>query len=602
MPKFLTVLTGWSIFSRSALVCCLLCCLLCRTADAEPVTNVDFVVVSGRHDMNMDAEPWQTKYNSYPVGRLLFWTVIFDDTQTRGEIYRSESGHIGFIKQVAGGEVFLIANESGGPASWLLDTSTIHAEWTSSQTYFARPPHVWNKPYYDIFATSGVGNRGSLWNTTDGVISANFTLLGYVGNVSFAWRNFNLQSYTYSGVCPLVRFDPLDNGTFQNQVKAPFSYYAAYATWRSPLLDVPLDFFKMMRDRKWWIRGEFAVNSTGITGIGYGTGDQGVSGQTASGGSGGSGGGGGITTLPGAIDDPPQTPLGLNGRWVYDPETKLWNWIGDIADNANQINPFDNSVMPENQERGAAQEATLRQVKDGIDGLAKEETLKKVYMSMEEFAKQQNLRTGELQAMIDNGVVSIVDGMVQYWEGKNLAPKLDSIKSSVDESADRVVQSQSATRQQVELIKDTTGSIRDSTAATAGALGPRGALVLSINTVGDTVSTIGDSIVNAVGDIDVPENPTTDEQDKEEVDISEPELSQFDGWLTLEFPQINIPRVTNFSDYDIGVMGWEIPFSYFSQSNGAWYNVAIFRVRTILAWLVYLSATLGVCKAMGAGV
>lgn len=588
-------LTGKSIYRLSRLAFALCFCLLFRIGDAAPVTNVDFVVISGRQDIDtVDPEPWQTKYNSYPVGRLLFWTVIFDDTQTRGEIYRSESGHIGFIKQVNGGEVFVIANESGGPSSWLLDTSTIHVDY-SSKTYFSRPPHVWNKPYFDIFATTGVGNRGSLWNSSGGVISANYTLLGFVGNTGFAWRNFNFQGLTFSGVCPLVRFDPYDNGNFVNQVQTPFSYYAAYSTWRSPLFDVSLDFFKMMLDSKWWIRGQFAFNSTGITGIGYGTGEQGVSGQTASGSAGGAFGAGGITQLPGAIDDPPQTPLGLNGKWVYDPETKLWNWIGDVADNADQINPYDNSVMPENEERGLAQEATLRQVKEGVEGLAKESTLQQIRVTLEDFQQDQGITPEQLQVMIDNSVVSIVDGQVQYWEGKHLAEKLDAIDSSVDDAANRLYNVGNSINSKVDLITQNSGSIRDNTQSAAANTGVRGPIVTTLNSVGN-------KIVNAVNDINIPENPTVDGQDTEEYQIGEPDLSnQIDGWFSYDWPHITIPRANHFYDYDIGLFGWTIPFSYFNDDEYLVCNSTINIVRNLLLWLVRVSAVVGVFKAMGGG-
>jgi hypothetical protein len=222
--------------------------LLSLIVEADPVTNVDFVVVSGRHDIDMpDPEPFQSTYNSYPVGRLLFWTVIFDDTQTRGEIYRSESGHIGFIKQIAGGEVFVIANESGGPSSWLLDTSTIYDDYYGTAVY-ARPPHVWNKPYYDIFATTGTGNRGSLYNATEGVLSSWQNLGSYVGNVGFRYADYVIYGQTLWGVTPVVRHDPLGNGNWVYRVHTPIHHYSAYATWRAAQFDCTLDFFLLMLD------------------------------------------------------------------------------------------------------------------------------------------------------------------------------------------------------------------------------------------------------------------------------------------------------------------------------------------------------------------
>lgn len=607
VKQFLTRLIGKSIFKLFRSACFLFCFLLCLTADSAPVTNVDFVVVYGRHDKNMvDPTPWQTKYNSYPVGRLLFWTVIFDDTQTRGEIYRSESGHIGFIKQIDGGEVFVMANESGGPASWLLDTSTISVRYSENHSYYARPPHVWQKPFFDIFATLGVGNPGSLYNSTHGVISGHRVLLGIVGsNVGFEWRNFFLHGQTFSGVCPVVRYDYSGNGQIEYNVHVPFSYYSVYATWRSPLFDVPIDVFKMHLDSKWWIRGWFAFDSTGITGIGYGTGDQGVSGQTASGSSGGSGDGGGITMLPGAIDDPPQTPLGLNGRWVYDPETRLWNWVGDIADNADQLNPWDNSVMPENQERGLAQEATLRQVKAGIDGLAKENTLQQIRMTLEEFQRQQGITSDQLQAMIDNAVVEIVDGYVQYWEGKNLVEAIDNQgQNLVDVIDDRV--SGVIGRLSIEGagIKNAINQHKQVSSAISSRVSGLETGVSRVNTsIGAVNASIGEAksdIVDAISNITMPENPTVDGQDVESYEITTPDLSsQIDGWFAFDFPQLTIARQFVFEDYDIGVFGWKIPFSAFNDSS---LRIIINTVRNILTWLVYLSAVLGVFKAMGGGV
>lgn len=604
MP-FLTCLTGKSIYSRSLLVLALLFCLLCRIANADPVTNVDFVVIAGRHDIDMPhPEPWQSQYNSYPVGRLLFWTVIFDDTQTRGEIYRSESGHVGFIKQIAGGEVFVIANESGGPASWLLDSDTIYGDYYGT-AIFGRPPHVWNKPYYDIFATSGTGNRGSLYNASAGVLSSWQMLDSFVGSIAFRYADYSYYGQTLWGVIPVVRhWEPAGNGSWQYRVQKPTHHYSVYATWRASQFDLTLDFFKLMLDTKWWLTGKFAVQSWGITGIGYGAGDQGASGQSASGsagGSGGGGGGGGITTLPGAIDDPPITPLGLNGRWVYDPETKLWKWIGDIADNASQINPYDNSVMPENQERGLAQESTLRQIKDGVDGLAQESTLQKILISAEEFQKQQRITPEQFQSMLDNGVVALKDGMIEYWEGKNLGAKLDGIDSSVDEAGNRVVSAVGAVKGQVGLVKDSSATTAQKAGQIALALSPFGNVGGTINNINANIVTSGDNIVNAIEGSKV-DLPTTEEQDKEDVDISEPDLSLLDNLLTFNFPTVNLPVVTEFEDYEIGVFDWKIPFSYFSQSRNTFFFHAIWATRSILKWLVYLSATLAVLKAMGGGV
>lgn len=603
MPKFLTALTGLSTCRPSVLVFALLCCLLCRTADAQ-TTNVDFFVVGSRYQMNSE----EYVYDTIPTGCILFWSILPDGGQ-RAMIYRSESGHIAFYQEIQGVDYFILADSKGMPMPWYVNSGwrrqyNVVVEGGATVTTSAVYPSSISKEAYDVIrlSTLPTGVGCSLFYLPTRPVVGSYDLLARSGKVGFRQIGYDYNSSRVF-TAPVGGL-ALDNswvaGAWQH-VTRPFEGSERMElrfAFRASNFMITLEAFKGHLASKWWLRNKYTVGSSGITGINIngGTGMGGYDDSVGSGPAAPSEGGAGLGgSVPGDITNPPVTPMGLNGKWVYDPEKKIWQWHGDYADNSGQINPFDNSVMPENQERGGAQEATLRQVKDGIDGLAKEDTLQQIRISFEEFQKQQRITPSELQAMIDNAVVSVVDGQIQYWEGKNLAPKLDGIKTSVEQGSDQV-------SSKVDDVKEVAERIDTNGKNVIAALGPQGRVNFMLNTVNSSITTIGDSIVNAIGDINIPENPTTDEQDKEPVDISEPALSQFVGWLTFDYPQIHIPPLPALADYDIGVMGWKIPFSYFSQSNGNIWAVVFLRVRTILAWLVYLSATLGVVKAMGAGV
>lgn len=596
VKQFLTRSIGKFTFKRFRWVCFLFCFLLSVIdSTAQAVTNVDFVVISGLHDIpGSSGVPDLSIWNRRPSGRMLFWTVLFDENQNRGTIYRSESGHIGFIQIIDGTEYFLIADETGSPCRWMLESHPINVSRTymdETRSFSTYVPSVWAKTYFDVFGINGNAGRGSLYKKGEGVIQTStyegVVLSDSIGNCSFKWRKYSMGGNDYYGVVAGIWGETVNWGQWEPWwFQGSSDYYSLHAVWRANYFDVELEFFRSLLDSKWWITGEYSVHwSHGITGIGHGTGEQGVSGAPAP-------SGGASTSVPGDILNPPITPLGDNGRWVYDPEKGLWQWQGDIADNVNQINPYDNSVMPENS--------------GTIEGKwATESTLRRVLQTLEGFQREQGITSEQLQAMIDSGVVSIVDGMVQYWEGKNLVEAIDNQgQNLVDVIDDRVSGVTGRLSIEGAGIKNAINQHKQISSAISSRVSGLETGVSRVNTsIGAVNASIGEAksdIVDAISNITIPENPTVEGQETESYEITAPDLSShIDGWFAFDFPQLTIARQFVFEDYEIGVFDWKIPFSAFNDSS---LRIVINTVRNILTWLVYLSAVLGVFKAMGGGV
>lgn len=615
LTQFLTRLAGKSTCKLFRSVFFLFCFLLSATDSfGQSSTNVDFIVVGSAYYLNNQTP---VVYDTIPTGCLLFWSVIFDSEQ-RATIYRSESGHIAYVSNGR----LVIAGSDGKPMPWFLNsglqlsTKISVAPDGDYVVFYKTTPNILYKNAFDTINL----------NIPRGMGSSHFigALPHVSGNGSYIGRFGDYLLCPVGGNYCVPMYDKQRYNTVTHQYEPAASYlystvegsnwyadkYMLRWAWRSTAFNVTLAGFKGLLNSKWWLTGKFITDSTGITSIGV-SGGGGI-GDLVGDGSGGDGVSGGnippdandyAGNVPGTVDTPPTNPIGQNGKWVYDPETKLWNWQGDVADNAIDIDPFGtDQPAPQYNTGDLAQESTLRKVEAGIDGLAKENTLQQIRMTLENFQQQQGITPEQLQAMIDNSVVSIVDGQVQYWEGKNLAGKLDSIDasvdaidSSVDAASDRLYAAQNYANGKIDQIKDATIEIRNTASSIQSQLGLFGPIV-------STLKNVRDSIVNAVNCIQIPENPTTDGQETEDFQIGEPDLSsQIDGWLSLDFPLIDIPVAASLPDYEIGVMGWKIPFSYFSAHNGNWWNIIFIRVRMILKWLVYLSATLALCKAMGAG-
>jgi hypothetical protein len=595
LTQFLTRLRGKSTCKLFRLVCCLFCFSLCLIGNAQS-TNVDFVVVGSAYKMTPDA-PYV--YDTIPTGCILFWSLKPEDDD-RAQIYRSESGHIAYVNNGR----LVLAGSDGKPMVWFLNSGL--RVWAQVRqppdaqyaAVYKETPNLLYKNAYDtisIYDRRGIGSYGFLGAETlygtGGIIGRyGEYLVGSVGG-SYCLPILDRANWTQQGYVPAVHllYNSSDGSLKGEQFRLRWA-------WRSSDFSLSLDGFKAHLSSKWWLTGKFITDSTGIVSIN-------VSGGNGIGDIVGDGGGDGVSggvppdtndyggAVPGTIDNPPVNPLGQNGKYVYDPEKKIWQWQGDLADNALQIDPF-----------GQDQPAPTYNTGD----LAQESTLRKVLQTLEGFQKDQGIKPEELQAMIDNGVVSLKDGMIEYWEGKHLAEKLDSIDSSVDDAADRIDSSvdaasdrlyvaQNYANGKIDQIKEATIEIRNTATSILSQLGLFGPIV-------STLKNVRDSIVNAVNGIQIPENPTADGQDTEDYQIGQPDLySQIDGWLSLDFPLIEIPVAASLPDYEIGVMGWKIPFSYFSAYNGNWWNILFVRVRMILKWLVYLSATLALCKAMGGG-
>ncbi|MDD4414889.1 MAG: hypothetical protein PHR14_10185 [Oscillospiraceae bacterium] len=454
-------------------------------------------------------------------------------------------------------------------------------------------PNLLYKNAYDtipLYESRGMGSVGFLGavsvHDTGGIIGRYGDYLVFAVGGSYCMAALDRPDWTYQGLVPALHllYSTTDGGLSCEQFRLRWA-------WRASSYSLSLEAFKVHLSSKWWLTGKFITDSTGIVSIN-------VSGGNGIGDIVGDGGGDGVSggvppdvsdydgSVPGTVDQPPLNPLGQNGRYVYDPEKQIWQWQGDIADNATEIDPF-----------GEDQPAPAYNTGD----LAQESTLRKVLKTLEGFQKEQGIKPDELQAMIDNGVISLKDGMIEYWEGKHLADKLDAIESSVDEAAVRIYNVGNSINSKIPGIEGKLESIAEASASTARSLGPRGAIVNNLTQIKADITTSGDNIVSAIeaSKVDVP----TTEQETEDYQIATPDLSsQIDGWLSFNLPVINIAPVGTLQDYDIGFMDWKIPFSEFSKSKGKWYIDALFRVRAILKWLVYLSATLAVVKAMGAGV
>lgn len=601
-PKF-NYWSGWFTSKPCRLGFFLLCFLLRATVNAQTVTNVDFVIVSGLQDIpGSGGVPDLSIWNKYPSGRILFWTVLFDENQERGSVYRSESGHIGFMQVIDGTEYFLIADSNGSPCRWLLEPHFISGSCTwmgETRSVSSFVPAVWAKTYFDIFGTQGNNVLGRLFKNGEGIVETS-TYVGVclsdaVGSCSFKWRKYSMGNFDYYGIVPGIWGEAVNSGKWEPWwYQGCNHYYSLHAVWRANYFDVDLEFFRGLLDSQWWLTGKYAVHwNHGITGIGHGSGEQGMSGSPAP------SGGGGIISVPGDdILNPPTTPLGANGKWVYDPEKRVWQWQGDIADNVDKINPYDNSVMPENSL--------------SIEGKwATESTLRRVLQTLEGFQKQQGITPEQLQVMIDSGVVSIVDGMVQYWEGKHLPEVISSVGDKVDSAAQSISSSSSSAANQVsgavsagadkiynELRRDYSGLV-----------GQLGANRASINQVWQSVDAGASAIVDAINGLDAPsiDVPTTEGQIEEEIELPSADLVGLSARLdqicdTLGFPSVSVPIIPPgalFSDWPVGVFDWRIPFSEFMSDSRV---VGIIQgARTIILWLLSFTALLGLIRSMGGG-
>ena len=607
--------TGKSIFRLFRSACFLFCfSLSVIDSTAQSTTNVDFIVVGSAYWLD-----GQCMYDTIPTGCLLFWSIKPDDAE-RASIYRSESGHIAFVQSIDRGygseDWLILADSNGSPMPWFVNSGwrrsyQISLEGGGSATKYAVYPGIISKHAFDCIPCDTLTGTGCyLHYLATRPVFAGYGLLARSGNIGFA-------QYGGGGGIPIGIGAVWGRALDYRWISDDAVYEASVINFDGPLESmqlrwafrassfiISLDAFKMHLPSKWWLAKKFtvspgngivAINVPGGTGMG-GQGEGENSGPAVPS-EGGSGVGG---SVPGDITNPPVTPFGENGKWVYDPETKMWNWVGDFADNAGQLNPWDNSVMPENQERGLAQEATLRQVKDGIE---------QIRMTLEEFQKQQGITGEQLQAMIDNAVVEIVDGYVQYWQGQNLVGAIDNqgqnLVGAIDNQGQNLVDviddrvSGVIGRLSIEGvgIKNAINQHKEiSSAISSRVIG----LDNSVSRVNTSIGEAKTDIVNAISDITMPENPTVDGQDVESYEITTPDLSsQIDGWFSFSFPQLTIARTFIFEDYEIGVFDWKIPFSAFNNSS---LRVMINTVRNILAWLVYLSAVLGVFKAMGGGV
>lgn len=586
---------GWSIFKRYRLASLSLLFLLRATVSvyAQTVTNVDFVVISGLQDKpGSGGVSDESIWNRYPSGRMLFWTVLFDENQNRGTIYRSESGHIGFMQIIDGTEYFLIADETGSPCRWMLESHPINVSQTymgETRSFSTYVPSVWAKTYFDVFGISGNAGRGSLYKNGEGVIQTS-TYVGVVlsdsiGNCSFKWRKYSMGNNDYYGVVAGIWGEAPSFGQWEPWwYQGSSDYYSLHAVWRANYFDVELEFFRSLLDSKWWITGKYSVHwSHGINGIGHGTGEQGGSGAPAP-------SGGGSISVPGDILNPPTTPLGDNGRWVYDPEKGLWQWQGDIADNVNQINPYDNSVMPENS--------------GTIEGKwATESTLRRVLQTIEGFQKEQGITTEQLQAMLDAGVVSIVDGMIQFWEGKHIPQAIASVGDRVDQAA--------------QSVNNSVGSASGNVSASVTAAGDkvynmvrslRAETISQSTSLRTAVHFQGDRIVDAINNIEAPsidiDVPSTDGQTIDNYDAPEGDVGSlgnelFDLNMSWGLPVVDIPVVREFPDWDVGVFDWVIPLSYFSYSKNPRISNILHGVREFLSWLCWLTLVVGCVRSIG---
>ncbi len=603
--QFLTRSIGKFIFRLFRSACCL-CCFSLSAIDsaAQAVTNADFFVVGSKYNYN-----GQYAYDTIPTGCILFWSVK-PENSSRASIYRSESGHIAYLQTIAGSDWLIIADSNGQPMPWFVNSGwrrsyTAHYEGGDVTKYVVYP-HVIRKHAYDLIPANQVKSSGChllyLSSCPYYKSAQSQHYLAIYNHIGFRQQgyHYSIDNPLNSGPVKGVACDFYDGALGrESHVYSLSGHEEMELRWvfRDVNFIISLEAFKMHLSSKWWLKNKYTVGSGGITSINVpgGTGMGGYDETEGSGPSAPSEGGSGVGgSVPGDITNPPITPMGQNGKWVYDPEKKLWNWVGDFADNADQLNPWDNSVMPENQERGLAQEATLRQVKDGVDGLAKESTLQQIRMTLEDFQREQGITPDQLQAMIDNAVVEIVDGQVQYWQGQNL---VEEIVGASDNVVHQLYTESAGIKNEINQHKGVSSAISSKVSDLDNSVK---AVDTSIGAVDASIGDAKTDIVNAISDISIPENPTVDGQETESYEITAPDLSsQIDSWFASNFPQLDIDRVTVFEDYDIGVFGWKIPFSAFNSSI---IQRVINTIHNILEWLVYLSAVLSVFKAMGGGV
>lgn len=585
-----TALSGCAIWSRSVAVCFSLLFSSFLIANAQTVTNVDFVVVGSAYKLTGDA-PYV--YDTIPTGCILFWSVKPENSE-RAEIYRSESGHIAFVSNGR----LVIAGSDGKPMVWFLNSGLQvmarvqqppNGEYA---TVYKSTPNILYKNAYDTISLTlmrGMGSAAFLGTSSDGPggIIGRFGdyMVGAVGgNYCVPYLDKPRYSTDQQGFVPA--WHQLWSAIEDNWYKS--EQFRLRWAWRASSFTISLDAFKGDLSSKWWLTGKFITDLTGITSINV-TGGNGIGDIV------GDGGGDGVSgtvppdvseydgSVPGTIDNPPVNPLGQNGRYVYDPEKKIWKWQGDLADNATDIDPFGEDQPSPSYNTG---------------DLAQESTLRKVLQTLEGFQKDQGIKPDELQAMIDNGVVSLKDGMIEYWEGKHLPEKLDAIKEAVD-SARLVEQSINS---KIDVMKGDTGIIRDASTSIASALGSRGIVVNTLDSVSANITTTGDSIVNAIegSKVDI---PTTEGQ--EDDDYTAPDFdpqSTFEEIIAWSRGIVVVPALPvyeEFADYPIGFMDWKIPLSFFSKSKNPVLYAQCLRIRAILKWCVWIAAFMGLVYHIG---
>lgn len=607
---------GWSICKPFKLACLLLCCLLkAIDSEAQSATNVDFIVVGSSYWLD-----GQYVYDTIPTGCILFWSIKPDDAE-RAPIYRSESGHIAFVQRIDafgyGSEDWLVlADSSGSPMPWFVNSGwrrsyKISVEGGGSVTKYAVYPGKISKYAFDCIPCNSLTGTGcTLLYLVTRPVFADTDFLSRSGNIGFAQHSFTYNdkpmahgyvygtaldySWQYDGNKPkVIGFD--DGSSEAMQLRWAF---------RASSFEISLDAFKSHLPSKWWMTKKFtvspgngiiAINVPGGTGMG-GQGDGENSGPAAPS-EGGPGVGG---SVPGDITNPPSTPMGQNGKWVYDPETKMWNWQGDYADNADQLNPWDNSVMPENQERGLAQEATLRKVEAGIE---------KIRMTLEDFQKQQGVTPDQLQAMIDNAVVEIVDGQVQYWQGQNLVGAINNIADKVEEVKENIDNSASSAANQVaESIQQAANKNKSAVDLNSTYLWNfKQENHSDLRALQSTVTYQGGRIVDAINDLEAPtvDVPSTDEQTIDNCDAPVGDVgslgNELFGLSMSWLPVQNLPVVREFPDWDVGVFDWVIPFSHFSYSKNPRISNILYGVREFLSWLCWVTLVVGCVRSIVGG-
>lgn len=595
---------GWFIFRRCRLVFFSLLFLLRATASvyAQTVTNVDFLVVGSLYQL---FEGYEAKYvyDKFPTGPILFWTVLFDENQERGSIYRSQSGHIGWID----GNEFVIAGGDGKPMTWSLRSRKVRFfdARIDAPTYFNVPSYML-KDSFDVIGVGGFNGRICLFrHTPASSVYNSYTYAGNMGSVYLEGITSGAGSYKGARIVYLY----VDEGVIRRGLLygEEEDFYSLRYVWRHPDFDISLEEFTLILESTWWLRDRYTVSSfngvTGITGIntldggGMGRDNTRISNTIPSGGGAAPGD---VASVPLSVSgdpfNPPTTPLGDNGRWVYDPEKKLWQWQGDLADNANRIDPYDNSVMPENS--------------GTIEGKwATESTLRRVLQTLEGFQKEQGITPEQLQAMIDSGVVSIVDGMVQYWEGKHIPQAIASVGDKIDSAAQSISDSSSSAANQVSSsIAAASDQIRrkmnDDYSGLSGHIAANSAYVNNVKRAVDSGTA---SIVGAINGLEFPsvDIPTAEVQDFESYDAPVGDVDSLGNDLfSLVFPGVafaSIPVVSEFPDWDVGVFDWIIPFSYFSYSRNPQIYGVLSSVRTVLKWLIYLSVVISGVRMLGGG-